>query len=296
MLPSALLALLVVGANPYLEEGQRHHDALEYERAEGALRLAIQVPTSTQEERRRAHDLLARSLAAQGKLDQAQEVYRALLATDPHAPSPDPAPPRIRARFQAAKESLNPRPFVRLSPRPASPETLAFEVVDPWQVVASLVFFTGPAGGPFTPTSLTRRGDQALGAQPPGPRPLHVYAQAADAQGAVLATWRSAESPAAVGAPETSLPAAALVREGPSARPRWPAWSSFGAAAAALTVGAALAASAMAVVRLAERPGVFANQIDRLDARAAQKATAANVLIGAGLLCGAAGILWVSWP
>src|SRR5436309_1922884 len=99
VLAAAALAGLLVGANPYLEEGRKLYGAMQYEQAAARLKLAAEVPTSSLDERRAAFDLLARTLAALGRTDEADGAYAALLAKDPEAPGPDEASPKIRSLF-----------------------------------------------------------------------------------------------------------------------------------------------------------------------------------------------------
>lgn len=72
-LPLAVqVVAVVVGANPHLDEGRKLFRGLYYQEAEVPLRRACRVPTSTPQETLEAFDLLARTLAAQGRLDEAE--------------------------------------------------------------------------------------------------------------------------------------------------------------------------------------------------------------------------------
>src|SRR5579871_904966 len=110
-----LLLVWLVQANPFLEEGKQFYRDMLYPQAADRLRVSLRAPNLTHEERREAFDLLARSLAAQGQLDEAEELYKQLLEKDPSAPAPLHAAPKIRQAFQHAKENLYPRDFVQLT-------------------------------------------------------------------------------------------------------------------------------------------------------------------------------------
>src|SRR4051812_14756911 len=69
------LVSLVAGTNPYLDSGRELYRSVRFKDAEAQLQLARRVPTSTRDERREALDLLARAIAAQGRLEDAEAVY-----------------------------------------------------------------------------------------------------------------------------------------------------------------------------------------------------------------------------
>src|SRR5258708_8729671 len=146
----ALLVLWMSSANPFLGEGKRLYDAMLYEKATAQLRLAADAPASTREERRQAVDLLARSLAAQGLIDQSEREYAHLLERDPLAPAPASASPRIRAAFRRAKLGLFPESFVRLTPVAVTAASVEADLLDPWQKVHALSLSSSVGEGPFT--------------------------------------------------------------------------------------------------------------------------------------------------
>jgi hypothetical protein len=151
--------MLPLAVNPYLTQGREQYLQLEYERAEATLRLAEQVPGNSRDERRAIDDLLARTLVAEGRLDDAQAVYRRLLVDDPQAPAPADAAPKIQRLFESAKRRVYAPHFVALTQRPAATDQVAVAIVDPWREVRSVVCGDRP---------LTIDGNEARGACPPG--------------------------------------------------------------------------------------------------------------------------------
>ncbi|MBX7102118.1 MAG: hypothetical protein K1X89_30665, partial [Myxococcaceae bacterium] len=139
MAPWAVAVAALVAANPPLDEARGLVKALRYEQALEPLRRATQVPTSTVAERRESFDLLVRTLAALGRLDEAEAAYEALLAADPAAPGPVGAPPRITAAFDRAKQKVYPGDWVRLAALAAAPGELRLAVRDPWGKVVRVV-------------------------------------------------------------------------------------------------------------------------------------------------------------
>ncbi len=286
---------MLLGANPYLDEGQKAYDALLYEQAVARLKLAVEVPTSSIEERRRAHDLLARSLLALGRFEDAEEAYAALLAKDPDAPDPQGAP-KVRETFRRAKERLYPPDMVRLERLPSPPGRLVLEVLDPWSNVRELLLYESKDGA-FRPRSLAREGRQAAadldrrhGA------PLRYYVVAVRADGQIAASLGSESQPFVVAA--TAAPPGAVsverAREPVVVRHvNWPAWALGVTSALAIGAGTAFAFSSAADSAEAARNDVGVER-KALDDRAYQKAWAANVLIGAGVAAGA-GAAWFVW-
>jgi hypothetical protein len=278
----------LVAANPYLEEGKELYGSMRYDKAAARLRLAAEVPTNSVEERRQAHDLLARSQAALGQLEQAEATYANLLEKDPSAPAPDDASPKIRAAFQKAKERLYSAGFVALEPAAAAPGVVDVRLVDPWSRVGSLVLFESMAGS-FTRRELelsAGHGRARLSEPEPG-QTTRYYVEALSPAGEVLARAGSPESPLAFIRPEApSLPSAALPTATVQERPRrtnWPAWAVGAASVVAAGVGTALALSAAGDSKAAE-VAPWASETRALDDAAYQKAVAANVLIGAAIL------------
>src|SRR4051812_9335258 len=135
------LCALILATNPYLAESRQLYESLRYEKAIMRLELARKVPTTSNDERREILDLLARSYAALGQLDKAEDSYAELLAKDPHAPSPDEAAPKIRQVFSKAKERLYPPTYVRVRAESAPEGEVAVAVIDPWDQITSVVLF-----------------------------------------------------------------------------------------------------------------------------------------------------------
>ena len=131
----ACLTALVLSANPYLEEGRGFYRSLRFREAESRLRLARENPGNSPEETVEILDLLARSVSAFGRFDEAEEFYEELLAKYPHAPAPSHAAPAILSTFLAAKKRLYSPEYVKLSLGKLTDGTLEVLLVDPWQQV-----------------------------------------------------------------------------------------------------------------------------------------------------------------
>src|SRR5215470_18882487 len=131
----AYLTVLLLTANPYLEEAKGFYESLRFREAESRLRLARQNPGNTPEETREILDLLARTVAAFGRFEEAEEIYAELLAKDPHAPAPAPAAPAILNAFVKAKTRLYSPNYVKLSLGKVTDGALEVLLVDPWQQV-----------------------------------------------------------------------------------------------------------------------------------------------------------------
>src|SRR5215471_3070249 len=134
----ACLTALVLSANPYLEEGRGFYRSLRFREAESRLRLARENPGNSPEETVEILDLLARSVSAFGRFDEAEEFYEELLAKYPHAPAPSHAAPAILNAFLAAKKRLYSPEYVKLSLGKVTDGTLEVLLVDPWQQVDRL--------------------------------------------------------------------------------------------------------------------------------------------------------------
>jgi hypothetical protein len=141
----AYLTVLLFTANPYLEEAKGFYESLRFREAESRLRLARQNPGNTPEETREILDLLARTVAAFGRFDEAQEIYTELLAKDPHAPTPTQAAPAILKAFLGAKKRLYSPDYVKLSQGRVTAGTLEVLLVDPWQRAEVLFLLAGEA-------------------------------------------------------------------------------------------------------------------------------------------------------
>jgi len=141
----AYLTVLLFTANPYLEEAKGFYESLRFREAESRLRLARENPGNTPEETREILDLLARTVAAFGRFDEAQEIYAELLAKDPHAPTPTQAAPAILKAFLGAKKRLYSPDYVKLSLGKVTDSTLEVLLVDPWQRAEVLFLLEGAA-------------------------------------------------------------------------------------------------------------------------------------------------------
>jgi hypothetical protein len=317
-LVATTLIALGLSANPHLDEGRRLFDAMHFKPAEAELRRAI-ADGGDPEEAREAHDLLARALAAQGRVDDAEKIYGELLSEDPHAPAPTDAAPKVRKAFQRAKESLYPPDYVRLEQLESEESTLELVLVDPWAQVEQLIL--------VEPAIDRRLSINKHRARAPLPAPegqlirWSVEARAAD--GRVLASVAGEIAPVVVAAvpppppakPEPVLvpkatppaPIAAVIVNGPEPRFRTATYLCLGAAAAATASGAffGLRSSQSRSALDALEPGgngritgLTQPEAFSLERRMQSDALAANGLFAAGatLVGTAIGLWWFGRP
>jgi hypothetical protein len=297
-MPSAAVTALwlaIVAANPYLEEGAQLSAKLRYDLAEAKLQLATEFPGSTEAERERAYDLLARARAAQGNLAGCERAYRELLVKHPHAFAPSDASPKIQQAFLRAKRSLYPERRVTLAPAPARAGHVAVEIVDPWGAMESLVLVEIVDGDDRRERVLPVTRHRASAALTEGTKET-VYRLEARGQGGVLATLGTTERPLRH-ARAPSIEAGLLAPSTPPSRPRAPAWTKW--AVGALAVGTAVAGTAFAISSArhsaAADAATFASDTGALDRRAHGEAVAANVLVSGALLAGATSFALVVW-
>lgn len=266
----AFCLLLTLGANVDLDEGRMLHDSMQFRAAEARLRLARQQAQSPAE-RNEAIDLLARTLAAQGRLKDAEDLYSELLALDPHVEAPKDVAPKISDAFNRARESLYPKDFVRLLSSSPGKVTL----VDPWRKVART----------STGVVLTPGVETAVDAPS-----IEVF----DAQNKRLAaiTLAVADRPVETKLTPPVVEPAPMVNSEPASVSRVPEWTLAATAVVSIAVGVGLAVSASSDSRAAGA-AYWGSDTRALGERAQSKAIASNVLIGAGLAAGAsAGLMW----
>jgi hypothetical protein len=239
----AYLTVLLFTANPYLEEGRSFYQSLRFREAESRLRLARENPGNTADETREILDLLARSVSAFGKFNEAEEIYAELLAKDPHAPAPSHAAPAIMNAFRGAKERLYAPDYVKLSLGRMSDGTLEVLLIDPWQRAEGLNLVDAEAPGKKQLAVEDHRAtvDRAtLGRQ--------VRVEAQSASGQVLATLdlsllraaKPSTEPLALALSPPAAPAGGLATAGPAPRPRRAWLIAAGSGTAATVIGAAV--------------------------------------------------------
>jgi hypothetical protein len=302
------IAASVLAANPYLDEGAALFDRMLYEKAVAKLKRATEVSASTQAERRRAHDLLARTYVALGQNEQATRTFVALLSVDDRAPVPADASPNIRRLFLEAKESLYPKGRAQLRRVPAPAPRVTVELVDPWEQVARVELRQMVRGEPLDPVPLepaplmnvevapeaTSCSLVALSAegQPMGSLgPLKLETAAP-----VAAVLEPAAAPkAVVGAVPTTAPAAVDDTPAPRAPTKWPVIAVGAASLAMLAIGAALSVAAAADSNAAGQLQ-FGSDIRARDDAARDKGIAGAVFLSAAAVGGAAtAVIYFTW-
>jgi len=238
----ACLTALVFSANPYLEEGRGFYQSLRFREAESRLRLARENPGNSPEETVEILDLLARSVSAFGRFDEAEELYEELLAKYPHAPAPSHAAPAILNAFLAAKKRLYSPEYVKLSLGKVTDGTLEVLLVDPWQQVdlLSLIDAESPEG-----TALAVKDHRSIVDRAKVGRQSRIEAQSTSGQSVAaldLSLVRPptliSESPA-LSPSAAAVPVGGLATSGPAPRSSraWVIAAGSGTAAAVIATG-----------------------------------------------------------
>jgi hypothetical protein len=265
----------LLAANPHLDEARRLYEQLKYPDAVARLRVARDVPTNTPEEQQQIADLLARALMAQGHAADAEKAWAELLATQPDAPEPVDASPKIREVFLKAKRSVYPADFVKLERGPSPPELLEATLTDPWRRVGTLML---ECGGAPQPLPLGRH----LSAKLPENVPCMLVAR--DREGSAVAQLSATHTKATPLV--AASPAAEQVQAAPSGPAHWPA-----VVLGVLAVGAVAAGTALAVSSSVDYHQVTdttpAAQTHALDVSARNKAAGAYGAFGAAVAAGA---------
>ncbi len=238
----ACLTALVFSANPYLEEGKSFYQSLRFREAESRLRLARENPGNSAEETAEILDLLARSVSAFGRFDEAEEIYEELLAKDPHASAPSHAAPAIGNAFLAAKKRLYSPEYVKLSLGKVTDGTLEVLLVDPWQQVDLLSLIDAEGS---EETALPVKDHRAIVDRAKVSRQSRVEARSAFG-GTVAALDlslvrppRLVSEPPALSLTPAAAPVGGLTTSGPAPRPSrgWLIAAGTGTAAAVISTG-----------------------------------------------------------
>ena len=187
-------------------------------------------------------DLLARSVSAFGRFDEAEEIYEELLAKDPHAPAPSQAAPAIVKAFLAAKKRLYSPEYVKLSLGKVTDGTLEVLLVDPWQQVDLLSLVDAESA---EKTALAVKDYRSTVDREKVGRQSRIEAQSASGQIVAALDLSLVRSPKLVSeltqpnlTPSDS-PAGGLATSGPAPRPSggWLIAAGTGTAAAAIATG-----------------------------------------------------------
>ncbi len=283
---AAILAF-VLATNPYLDESRALMDTLQFEEALAKLNWARQSTANSVGERREIYALMAKAHAAQGRMEEAERAFRELLVEDPAAPEPDEAP-RIKKAFLAAKRGLYPKDSVRIDERQAPAGSIDLELFDPWKAAAQLIL-SESTGGDFAMRVIPLVGGHGRTVlQPIDAQRIAWFAEVLDATSHTVASVGTRQEPRIFN--RTSQEPTTTVK-----RFNWPFWVSVGVSAAAVTVGAILAAQVPQTVASAQRSD-SAEETRALDAKAQREAGGAYVSAGVAVLAaGAAVVLVLRW-
>lgn len=286
---AGVVLVSTIAANPHVTKATELYDSMRYPEAEARLRIARDAPGTTLEERREIVDLLARSIIAQGRTEEAEGIYAELLAFDPATPNPPNASPKITETFLRAKRKVYPPNTARLERLAASPTTLRVRLIDPWQLVVSVTLVEGLTGKAMTESVLKVVNGEYNAIIGGDGRAHQAYVEARNARSEAVARLGSPTVPLLFEAGEGAALVSTPVVVSPEvlrARRRWPAWVIAVVSVVALGVGAGFAVSAASDSTSAGKSDV-ARDIRMLDGSARDKAIAANGLIGGALVGGA---------
>ncbi len=294
MMASFLLGswLVIAGAHPYLNQGQRLYEDQSFELALTKLTMAAGVAELSVDDRRLTFDLLARCHVALGRMDRAEEAFAQLLSVDPSSPTPQAAP-KLREAFLRVKQRLYSADHVKLTALAAPANQIWIELVDPWALTQQVVLFQAGAEGKFTDSPLRASEGQYGGALSPGSQ--RYFVQALGSRGATLASLGDEAAPLRITAALTKQAVAdpSPVASAAPRRSRLPVWLVGGVSAAALLAGGALAIASGADSGQAGA-SAFASDRKKLDDSSRDKAIAANVLVGV-CVAGGAGTVVLAW-
>lgn len=211
---SAVVTLFLCG-NPYLAEGRKHYDTLEFDAAARSFAVAVDQTELTLDEKRSAFELWAQALLALNRRDEAEKVFVRWLKEDPYAPTPKAAPKVVDA-FLRARQLAWPKPAVKWSRLDDREGSVRMELFDPWSLTARVRWLEAGEGG------LTERPSPPLEAHvlsvQPTPGTRRLLFDALDAQDALL----SHVEVALTGAAQLAATPPAVTRA-PGGSVKWPA-------------------------------------------------------------------------
>lgn len=249
------------------------------------LQRALARPL-TPAEQLEATDLLARSLAAEGRLSEAETAYASLLVDQPHAPAPLDGSPKIQEAFRRAKQRVFARDHVALRELPSELPTLRVEVVDPWALVKGVRLRILEPTSTAVPLPVAHHRVEAT--LPEATSAAAFIVEARGDQGQVLASLGSESEPVRRRWTEASPDARA------AGKTHWPRWAFLGVSVSAAIVGVTFGAlSASDSAAADDAPTALRTQA--LDERARTRATAANVLFGTSALAAGGAVLAWGW-
>lgn len=293
MLPlAAALLLSAQPSNAWLEEARGLIAKLRFAEALQRLEIARQVPGNDAATAQSVLELTAYCQVAEGRREDAERTFIALLELDPRAElSRDVSSPKVVEAFEGARRRHFPPDYVKLSEAPAPVGRAQLELVDPWKKVARVVLHQRRDGDAWREAPLEGTAGQfsfplvvTVGSQ------LEWFVEALDAEDAVLAAIGSQAAPRQLSVPRV-VPQAETVSEAPSHTKRV-------VGIVTLSLGIALAAVATGLEvgawnqRLAARdrsrpPGDFAaTALDAERNALAQQSWAIGLFIAGGLSFG----------
>jgi tetratricopeptide (TPR) repeat protein len=273
------LVLFALVAHPAFDEGQRAFEALDFRKASAELRRAVD-DTSTLEEKCRALDLLAQSLLALGREEEAQQTFLNLLSIDPHFPNPSAAP-KVVGVFLQVKQRLYPPPSVQIVEKASEKASAMVTVVDPWHLVADVRLVS--AAGDEQRQKLERGAALKVDA---GQR-----LEALGSTNLLLAKWSlPLLSPTLASA--TAQPSINTVER--AGRPKTAGWIVVGVSAAVALAGGLLLASSFSDAG-AGAQGRTASELSRANNDIRNRATWGNGLVAAGAVGLSTGAVLLVW-
>jgi hypothetical protein len=212
---AAALLLSAQPSNAWLEEARALISKLKFADALERLEVARQVPGLDAPTKQSILEWMAYCQVAEGRRDDAERTFTALLELDPGAAlSRDVSSPKVAEAFEAARRKHFPPDYVKLSEAAAPVGRAQLELVDPWGKVARVVLHQRRDAGEWKAQVLT--GPLTFPLVVPVGGQLEWYVEALDANARVLAAVGSSASPKELRVPRVVQEAQA-VSEAPSA-------------------------------------------------------------------------------
>ncbi|MFO0598165.1 MAG: hypothetical protein U0228_22875 [Myxococcaceae bacterium] len=297
-LAAALLVAASSGAapSPWLDDARALVAKLQFAEAIERLEVARKVPGVDREGQRAVLELLGYCQVAEGRREDAEATFVALLQLDASAElGKDVASPKVVEAFEAARKRHFPADYVRFEEKTAPAGRVVFDLIDPWKQVTDVVLFTRRDGGEWTEAVLEgpRSFSFAVVVAPGGKLEWRVEARAGERVAATIATEAQPRL-VEVARIDTSAEVLAPASSPRPSRVVGVVLLGLGVAAAAIGTGLEVGGwnQRLAARDRSRPPGDFASTALAADqAGASQQAVGVGLFIGAGLAVGTGVVL-----
>lgn len=299
----ALAAALLLSAQPsntWLEEARALIAQLKFGEAFERLEVARQVPGLDAPAKQAILEWMAYCQVAEGKRDDAERTFIALLELDASAElSGEVSSPKVSEAFEAARRKHFPPDYVKLTEAPAPVGRAQLELVDPWKKVSRVVLHQRRDAGEWAEQPLDgTKGHLSFPLVVTVGSQLEWFVEALDAEDRVVSAVGSREAPKQIRVPRVDQEAQ-TVSEAPA--PSGNAKRVLGLVGLGLGVALAAVATGLQVgswnLRLAARdrsrpPGDFAaTALEAERSALTQQDWAIGLFIGGGVSLGAGLVL-----